>query len=684
MKNYDETMVKRGIFSDTTSEFIQPMEPKEGESVKIKIRVLKGSVREVSLVNGEETFAMKRACRKGMFDIYSKTITMGSDTYSYHFELMIGEDLYFYDAEGLKENREDLCDFRLIPGFHTPDWAKGAVFYQIFVDRFCNGDPSNDVVDAEYKYIDRLVYSSKWGEPVCKDGIGQFYGGDLKGVMDKLDYLKDLGVEVIYFNPLFVSPSNHKYDTADYDYIDPHYGKIVSDFGELLSERARGNSKASRFVNRIAGKDNLEASNALFAELVKAAHERGIKVILDGVFNHCGSFNKWLDAEKLYSKAPGYEKGAFVAENSPYHDFFKFEGGTWPNNKNYKSWWGYDTLPKLNYASEELYNYMLKVGAKWVSEPYNCDGWRLDVAADLGDDPEMNHRFWADFRKAVKEANPEAIILAEHYGDPSAWLGGNEWDTVMNYDAFMEPVTWFTTGMEKHSDEYRKDLKGNTGEFWRMMRENSAKFTTPSLQLAMNELSNHDHSRFLTRTTEKVERYNGSNGEEATQNASKAVMREAVTMQMTWPGAPTLYYGDEAGLGGFTDPDNRRCYPWGEEDKDLINFHKKLISIHKANEEFKKGSLIPFPTVDGVLAYGRKSGKNASIVVINNFEVNVEVAIPTWMLALGKKTVSRRIFSTFESGWNTKKKTFREEKGITKVEIGPKGAVILKTKKKIL
>lgn len=172
-----------------------------------------------------------------------------------------------------------------------------------------------------------------------------------------------------------------------------------------------------------------------------------MRVILDGVFNHCGSFNKWIDRERIYEQQPEYPKGAYVSGESPYRKFFRFHDErkeAWPYNKSYDGWWGHDTLPKLSYEdSPELEQYIMDIGKKWVSPPYNADGWRLDVAADLGCSNEYNHMFWKRFRKEVKEANPEALILAEHYGDPGEWLQGDEWDSVMNYDAFMEPLTWF-------------------------------------------------------------------------------------------------------------------------------------------------------------------------------------------------------------------------------------------------
>ena len=244
------------------------------------------------------------------------------------------------------------------PGFNTPDWAKGAVFYQIYVDRFCNGDKTNDVETREYFYIgDYSVKVDDWEKLPAMMGVREFYGGDLQGILNKLDYLQDLGVEVLYLNPIFVSPSNHKYDCQDYDYVDPHYGKIVSDGGECLHEGDRENIRATKYIQRVTNKENLEASNQLLARLVEEVHARGMRIILDGVFNHCGSFNKWMDRERIYEGQEGYPKGAYVSADSPYRSYFKFfDESRWPYNPTYDGWWAFDTLPKLNYEnSPELY-----------------------------------------------------------------------------------------------------------------------------------------------------------------------------------------------------------------------------------------------------------------------------------------------------------------------------------------
>ena len=380
-----------------------------------------------------------------------------------------------------------------------------------------------------------------------------------------------------------------------------------------------------------------------------------------------------------------YEVGAFVSPKSPYRNYFLFHRtgeNEWPGNGSYDGWWGHDTLPKLNYEdSKELEEYVLGIAKKWVSPPYNVDGWRLDVAADLGRSNEYNHGFWKKFRKAVKEANPHALILAEHYGDPSDWLQGDEWDSVMNYDAFMEPVTWFLTGMEKHSDEYRGDLLGNADNFVNAMKHHMANMMTPSLQTAMNQLSNHDHSRFLTRTNHKVGRVGQLGSRAAEEGVSLAVMREAIIMQMTWPGAPTLYYGDEAGLCGFTDPDNRRTYPWGREKRDLINFYREMIQIHRKSLALRKGSIKMLKAEPDLLAYGRFWGNEQIVVIINNSDHLKEVRVPVWQAEVAEGHNMARVMYSYEDGYIGEFEEYIVKEGNISLMMGKKSAIVLKNKK---
>lgn len=667
---------KRALFSDTTGNFISPAEPAPYSEVTIRFRSKKNNLDRVFLVCQGERNLMFKVSSDSLFDYYEVKYQLDNEKITYYFEIQAGRAKCYYDTRGVVKQTEAHYYFCIIPGFSTPDWAKGAVMYQIMVDRFCNGDPSNDVLTGEYQYIgDKSVRVEDWYRYPAQMDVRNFYGGDLQGVLDKMDYLQDLGIDVIYFNPLFVSPSNHGYDIQDYDNVDPHKGRIVSDEGDLLADWQTENRFATRYIDRVTNPKNLEASNQLFIELVEEAHRRGMRVIIDGVFNHCGSFNKWLDGEEIYARAGGYEPGAFLSAKSPYRSFFHFHDQrdeAWPRNKSYDGWWGHETLPKLNYEeSDKLVEYILNIARRWISPPFCVDGWRLDVAADLGNSGEYNHQFWRKFRQAVKEVNPDVLILAEHYGDPSSWLQGDQWDSVMNYDAFMEPVTWFLTGMEKHSDSHNSGICGDGKSFFDAMAYHMSRMQTGSLLTAMNELSNHDHSRFLTRTNRKVGRIATAGAEMAGQDVKMSVMREAVMIQMTWPGAPTIYYGDEAGVCGWTDPDSRRTYPWGREDLELLEYHRYMIGLHKRFSVLRKGSIKPLLAEKDVIAYGRMYKKYHALTVINNGEQEKLLEIPVWQLGITDEIPVARLMLTTEAGYNVGKLRYPVKDGILRVELPP-------------
>jgi alpha-glucosidase len=676
---YDYLNVE-AVFSDETENFVTPCEPRAGERVEIQIRVGAGNVDGVFMQVAGQKYSqrMDKVASDPLYDYYALALPGVRQALRYGFVIQKAGRVYYYNKGGVSDRQDAACDFTLIPDFFTPDWAKGCVMYQIYVDRFFNGDPSNDVVNNEYAYLGFAAKQVEdWHQPVTTPDVCNFYGGDLKGVMDKMQYLKELGVDVIYFNPLFVSPSNHKYDAQDYDFLDPHYGVLGEDGGDPLYFEKFKNSYATKYMKRTTDKKNLEASNALFAQLVSLAHRNGMKVIIDGVFNHCGAFNRWLDRENFYS-GKGYPNGAYKDKNSPYHDYFCWLGGEWPNNGAYEGWWGHDNHPKLNFeASRELYEYILSVAAKWVSPPYNADGWRLDVAADLGRGAEFNHKFWRDFRRAVKTANPDAVILAEHYGDPSAWLAGDQWDTIMNYDAFMEPITWFLTGMEKHSEEFLPGLLNNAEAFRNAMNHHSSLHSYQTLYTAMNELSNHDHSRFLTRTNRTPGRLHTKGAEAAEKDVSKATLMEAVTFQMTWPGAPTVYYGDEAGLAGWTDPDNRRPYPWGREDQNLIAFHRAAIALRKKYSACKNGSVVSLNLGYGVLVYGRWDKQCAAVVALNNTETEQRLSVPVWKLGIKEGVLARKLLSRRGGTFTLEEERFPAQNGLLELVAPPLGSVVL-------
>ena len=664
---------RNALFADETTDFRFPGEVDAGDEVTFRFRTGKDEAENVWLIGSVMRRRMEKISSAGRFDYYETRIRMGNERFFYCFEVEGGGESLLYNRLGTgREYRfSPRYAFRVMPGFHVPGWAKGAVMYQIFVDRFANGDPANDVLTGEYRYMKKPVERADWDSLPETEDVHRFYGGDLVGVRDKLDYLQYLGVEAVYLNPIFVSPSNHKYDTQDYDHVDPHLTGFVHDEGCLLPADSEENRESARYVMRVTDPENLAHANAFFAELTDEIHRRGMRIILDGVFNHCGSFNKWMDEERLYSGRPGQKDGAYVSEKSPYHDYFYFdEDSRWPRDVKYLGWWNHRTLPKLNYEkSRPLYDDVMRIAEKWVAPPYNIDGWRLDVAADLGLTKTFNHSFWREFRKHVKAENPEALIVAEHYGDASSWLRGDQWDTVMNYDAFMEPVSFFLTGMEKHSDEYNAYLHGNGEAFFINLTEKMACLPVEALYTAMNELSNHDHSRFLTRTNSKVGRLQTKGSAAAGEGVSYATFREGVVMQFTLPGAPTVYYGDEAGVAGWTDPDNRRTYPWGRENWDFVAFHRDVIKLHKKNRCLRKGSFKALQAGYGFVCYSRFDAKSAAVIFVNHSEKDRAAAVPVWQAGVPDEAEMKQLLQTNDAGYNIGAISCPVSGGILKVTV---------------
>jgi alpha-glucosidase len=300
------------------------------------------------------------------------------------------------------------------------------------------------------------------------------------------------------------------------------------------------------------------------------------------------------------------------------------------------------------------------------------------VAADLGHSAEYNHYFWKRFRKAVKEVNPDVMIYAEHYGDATSWMQGDQWDTVMNYDAFMEPLTWFMTGMEKHSDTYKEEFYRN-GEFFNdCMTHHMTAMHMPSLMTAMNQLSNHDHSRFLTRTNRTPGRLASVGAKAAELDVKKSVMEIAVAFQMTWIGAPTLYYGDEAGLCGFTDPDNRRTYPWGKEDFELIEFHKDMIRIHRRNPVLKFGSTKILKAEKEVLAFARFNDESQMVTVINMSDEEKIIKLPVWTANVPMEGSMQRLMKITEDRYNVGRVSYEVKEGMLEVRMDPMSCKVLR------
>ena len=613
------------IFSDESEMFRSPAHPRKGDTVQLYLRAAAGADIIPELIHDGEHIPMEKVREDGTFAWYGAETGPLEDIYRYHFEVHSQDEPAYLSRLGFTYDMSDIRDFEVIPGLAVPDWSRGAVIYQIYPDRFRNGYPDNYVHTGEYDYPGfGPVIHREWDEPVKADDVNVFYGGDLQGVAEKLDYLQDLGVEVVYFNPIFCSPSSHGYDITDYDHIDPH----ISDPDD---------------------------PNGYFAQLTGEIHRRGMKVILDGVFNHCSRDHHWVSDP---------DKQDWIVRNDDGRPM---------------TWWGVDTLPKLNYRNPELRQAILDVGAKWVSPPYNCDGWRLDVAADLGQSPEENAQFWREFREAVKAANPEAFIIAEEYSGAEKRLQGDQWDSIIDFCGFMDPVSWFFTGIEKHSDAEDMWRHGDGERFlWDVLRCRQA-FPYDAALASHIPLDNHDHSRFLTRTNGTVGRLGVSSSEDAETGTSKDELREAVTLQMTWPGAPVIYYGDEAGLAGWTDPDNRRPYPWGHEDWLLMEYYRHMIWLHRLSPALRRGSFCPLDCGTDLLAWGRFTEDDMAVTVINHSCMDRGITLDLGILGLEGDRLVRRAF-TYEGGYNLGAETVPLAGSNLILEMPPRSAMVLTLK----
>ncbi len=427
----------------------------------------------------------------------------------------------------------------------TPDWVRDAVFYQIFPDRF-----------ARSHSVPKPSHLDEWGSPPTYHG---YQGGDLVGVVERLDYLVELGINAIYFTPIFQSASNHRYHTHDYEKVDPMLG---------------GNDALRRLLDE--------------------AHARDMRVVLDGVFNHASrGFFQFHDI---------LENG----ENSAYLDWFtvlNFPLNAYDRDKEpaYKAWWGLPALPKFNTDTPAVREFLWGIGRKWID--FGIDGWRLDVANEIDDDS-----FWQEFRRRVRAGNPEAYIVGEVWGDARRWLNqGDMWDAVMNY-LFTRACIAFFIGEAVDRDELARTsfrVLDPTGAeaFGRAIKNLHEMYHPNVTSVQMNLLDSHDMTRFVTLA-----------------RGDQSALRLATLFQMTYPGAPSIYYGDEVGLSGGHDPANRAAFPWHRPetwDTSLLHDFQRMIAFRKARPALRRGSFRTLLARDDVFAFARQLGRETIVVILN-------------------------------------------------------------------
>ncbi|MBV9844362.1 MAG: glycoside hydrolase family 13 protein [Kutzneria sp.] len=530
----------------------------------------------------------------GRFDLYTGAIPASCSAKYYRFQINDGTATAWYNAAGPASTEPSAQDFYVLPGFTTPEWAKNAVMYQVFPDRFANGDPSNDVTTGEYTYLGQPTEHKNWGtSPAADPGYGNstvFFGGDLRGVDQHLDYLKrTLGVDTVYLNPVFTAPSNHKYDTEDYDTVDPHLG---------------GNGALSTLVSDIKSTANGPAGH----------------IVLDGVFNHTGTWAKWFNKGSVW---PGIT-GAYQCQCSPYYGYYTFQN--WPNN--YSSFLNAEpSLPKLDYGAsgsavrEAIYGSPTSVAQEWIRD-HGIDGWRLDAAqyADSGGgsgSDATDHQIWSEFRNAVKAAKPDAFIVGEQWGNANSWTTGGQWDGATNYDGFTQPVSEWITG----NDYQDSPASISTSRFDTWLRDTRANYPAQVQQVMSNHLSNHDITRFGTRAGGDI---------------WKTYLADF--FQMTYVGIPTIYYGDEYGMQGGVDPDDRRTMDWSKAtgDNAAVALLGKLVTIRKTYPALRSGSFLSLGTDDAnkLYAYGRMDARNRIAVLLNNDSTAHSYTLPVYQLSV--------------------------------------------------
>ncbi|HEY9668451.1 MAG TPA: glycoside hydrolase family 13 protein [Coleofasciculaceae cyanobacterium] len=460
---------------------------------------------------------------------------------------------------------------------HTPDWVKDAVFYQIFPDRFARSQ----------KPRKRLLKNASWEDWEDMPTVHGYKGGDLWGIMEQLDYLQDLGVNAVYFTPIFQSASNHRYHTHDYYQVDPMLG-----------------------------------GNPAFMELLDACHQRNIKVVLDGVFNHAS--RGFFFFHDILENGP----------TSPWVDWFRIEG--WPLSPyngefpaNYAGWDNNRALPVFNHDNPEVREYIMEIAEHWIK--CGIDGWRLDVPFEV-----KTPGFWQEFRDRVKAINPDAYIVGEVWLDAQEWLDGTQFDGVMNY-LFAGPTIAFAAGdrvdiQQVESRAYHPYPPLFAKEYGEKMQELLQLYPWEIQLTQLNLLASHDTARLLTIA-----------------GGDRASVELATLLLLTFPGAPSIYYGDEVGLPGAIDPDSRRSFPMEAKwDREILDYHKQLIALRHSYPALRTGAYQVLFAEGSLYVFARTLGAEELIVAVNVGTAPATGKIPSDGL---QSQPSKMLFGEGEASW---------------------------------
>ncbi|HEY7127708.1 MAG TPA: maltodextrin glucosidase [Ktedonobacterales bacterium] len=493
---------------------------------------------------------------------WEATLPLAMPRTNYRFWLMTPDGGWWLTAAGmLRHTPTDASDFVLLANYQAPAWAQDTVFYEIFPDRFADGDPANNVRTDEYSAYGRSTVARAWGErprPHSDSGGIEFFGGDLQGITQKLDYLQDLGVTALYLTPIFTAPSNHKYDVADYMQVDPHFG-----------------------------------GNAALAALRQALTQRGMRLMLDIVPNHCGATHHWF--LKAQADPTSDEAEFFTFGKDRQHDYY--------------CWLGVKSLPKLNYRSQKLRERVYAgedaVMRHWMRPPYAIDGWRMDVANMLGrqGESQLGHKVVRGMRRAIKAERHDAYLLGENFYDGTPALQGDELDATMNYRGFSLPLVHWLASKDPATMYNRSWADPHPLPTEALAAQWTAFRAAIPWQIAAQQfhlLGSHDTARALT-----------------VLGGDETRLRVAATLLFTYPGVPCVYYGDEIGLPGGGDPDNRRCMPWDQREwnLDLRAWYQQMIRLRRTSPALRWGGFQMLHATGETIAFLREAPEERLLVV---------------------------------------------------------------------
>lgn len=596
------------IHSDGTEEFLSSSQPKLFEKVKVRIRMYENApVKHVFLLsfpNGIEHFEEMHLLKKEHgLAYYEAELLISEKHMQYQFYIVCEDVIYYYTQKEVTTYIPDhTYDFVILSDYKQPEWVKDAVFYQIFPERFCNGNPENDVKSGEYSQNGyEAIKIEDWNSvPVdyehghCLD----FYGGDLEGIIEKIPYLKELGVTALYLNPIFVAPSVHKYDCLDYFHVDPHFG-----------------------------------GDEALAKLSAALHENEMKLILDISINHTGTDHKWFNRDSAW-----FDKslGAYNNPDSEERGYYFFG-----EDNSYLCWFNVETMPTLNYTSESLCDKVYRaedsVLKKWLKPPYNIDGWRFDVADVFArnNETQLDKKLWPEICKSIKSENPNAYILAEDWGDCPEHMQGDQWDSPMNYYGCGRVIRQFLGEpdlfMNRHPILRSVPYKMTADDVKNRVMEHLAKLPYPFWENQFNLFDSHDVGRLHNNP-----------------DISFEIWRGAVIFQFLLTGAPSVYYGDEADISGIPETMEGCRYPmpWSTDFKKTRSYqlHRDIISLRRAHKSLRRGGMKFLHAQNRVVALARFLGNEAFIGIISAEDEDSKIILPIG--AIGADSFEEDVFGT--------------------------------------